>query len=316
MKHFKRILTVAYAVLSLICYYFGIYAFSIFYQMFEMGVLNLESLVFAILFFIFVGVTVFVIKNLMKTKIARQTYIFPFLVLAFSSLFHVIWNIILKLNWSLESIALLSIIVSTPLSVLLAGFASGKMWAKMKDLVTEQGITILTVIILSALPIIRIASTINLQSTGTIVRGSPVIFEKGNDIGQVNYTLTDSLFEAEKILELNTTSLSNQIVKISNKMNEEIEVTYFVEGFHGDITEIEQLLFSFNFDDGSTIPILSIVNNNIDFKASDSIKISEVSSVSVGLNCATGEMLTVSNPILSFQMQIENRSLSINVGIE
>jgi hypothetical protein len=315
VKHVKKILAVAFAVLSLISYYLGIYTFAMFNQLLEIGFIDATTLVLAIVCFIAVVVSVFSIKGLLETKITKQTYAFAFLVTAISSTLHVIGNFILKFDLSLEFIVLFSIIISTPLSCILSGYARGTLLTKLKDLIMDQGITLLTLLILSSIPIIQFATyQTKIINTGTIA-GPPVIFEEGNDTAQINYALTNVLFEAQTTLESNSTILFNQIAKISNQISYEVELSYFFEWFHGNINEIEQLRIFFKFDNGSTIPILSIVNDNINFETHKSIKIKEASSVSIGLNCSIGEMVAT-NLILNCQMKLDQLNLFIDIEIE
>jgi hypothetical protein len=175
-------------------------------------------------FFVF---SLFEWMKLSNNRIAKDTYYFVCIVLGVSLLTMLLGNIYFKLGIAFDQIAAISIVVSTPLSCLIAGYSKKTVVARLKRLGLDQGVTLFAIVLLALMPIIKYPITLwshTITIKQTIIAPPNLVFLTTPNTTLVNgqmkgaiflaniSTAQNQTFEAERFVEINVTNWGNQSI--------------------------------------------------------------------------------------------------------
>ena len=192
-----------------------------------------------------IGVLVFSFleaKRMTNTKISKETCYFVLLVTTISLSAHVLTNLILNLEIPYQYIVTISVLVSTPLSCIMAGFSKRTLVHRLKRLGLNRGVTLVIIFILTLMPIIEYSPFLQrtLKSKGTVAPN--LIFQSTINTAFVNGQVNSSGFFAEVPIHENRTFEAEKIVELAApNSNKTIDLHFYVTHFMGNFECLKQL---------------------------------------------------------------------------
>jgi hypothetical protein len=182
------------------------------------------------------------VTKLSKTRIGKDTYYFIFIVVGVSLMTMVLGNIGLKLGLSFDQIVAISILISTPLSCLIAGYSKKTVITRLKKLGLDQGVTLFAIVLLALVPIISYPTLI-FSFHQTLYVLPNLVFQTTPNTTMVNGQIKGSTFLAE------ISALQNEIFEaerfvdanMTNWGNESVTFQFAVSSFNGSLESIRQL---------------------------------------------------------------------------
>lgn len=182
------------------------------------------------------------LTKLSKTRISKDTYYFVFIVVGVSLITMLLGNIGLKLGLSFDLIVAISIIASTPLSCLMAGYSKRTVIARLKRLGLDQGVTLFAITLLAVVPIISYQAQI-FSFHETLYVLPNLAFQTTSNTTLVNGQINGSTFLADISTLQNQTFEANRFVDINvtNWGNESITFQFAISSFRGNFEYIKQL---------------------------------------------------------------------------
>lgn len=182
-------------------------------------------------------------KEQTNTKFSKETYYSTLLFIGISLSFLIFANILLRLEISSEHIITISVLVSTPLSCVMAGYAKRTIKNRLKRLGLNRGTTLVTIFILASIPIIEFnpfSGFISLPSRGTILPN--LMFQSTENTPGVNGQINNSGFFAEIPIRENRTFELEKIVElaVANLGNQSSDFTFYMTGFKGNSEFLNQ----------------------------------------------------------------------------
>jgi len=183
------------------------------------------------------------VTKISKTRIAKDTYYFVFIVVGVSLITMLLGNIGLKLDLSFDHIVAISIGISTPLSCLIAGYSKRTVIARLKRLGLDQGVTLFAIALLTLVPIISYPPYARILSRGTIHVLPSLVFQTTPNTTLVNGQIKGSTFLAEISALQNQTFEAERFIDINvaNWGNEPNTFQFVVSSFKGSLESIRQL---------------------------------------------------------------------------
>lgn len=183
-----------------------------------------------------------------KSKISKETCYFALSVIMISLLVFVLANLILGFGVPFQYIITFSVLVSTPLSYLIAGYTRKTLKGRIRKLGLNQGITLVAIFVLTLLPIVQYPVQLIITTRGRLYFNvlPNLVFQTTENTssvkGQINSTgfflellvYENRCFEAEKIVEL----------AITNWGNESIDLQFLVTGLKGNFEFLKELQLS------------------------------------------------------------------------
>lgn len=183
--------------------------------------------------------SIYGVKRRAKTKFSKESYYFVFLVIAISLLLFMWGDLILELGISVQLIATLSVLISTPLSIAMAGYSRRSFMKKLKKLGLNNGITLATIFILSLIPIMQFPIVIYSHTEKGFVLPN-LIFHSTENTSRVNGLINGSGFFAEVPVYENRSFEAEKIVElIISNPNATIDLHFHILSFMGDFSWLE-----------------------------------------------------------------------------
>jgi hypothetical protein len=196
-----------------------------------------------IFFYAMFACCLWVVTKILKTRIAKDTYYFIFIVIGVSLITMLLGNIGLKLGLAFDQIVTLSIVISTPLSCLIAGYSKRTVIARLKRLGLDQGVTVFAIALLTLVPIINYPISVSFISSGTIHVLPNLVFQTTPNTTLVNGQIEGSTFVAEISTLQNPTFEAERFVDINmtNWGDKSVTFQFVVSSFKGSLEAIRQL---------------------------------------------------------------------------
>ena len=235
------------------------YLFEVFVLSLAVGTIAIASCV----------VCVYLALRLLKKKISKETYFFVFLVLLFSVLGYVALRIILRIDFPNDLLVVASVILAAPISWVLAGYSDRTFYAKMRSMGLDNGVTIITLILLIAMPLVQVQlqgiSTVS--NRGQIYYEQPsVLFQNGNDTTKVQGQVNSTAFTAKVPIGPDSVFEATQVLNITNQSPNDLDLKIHLEDLNGNFSRVKQLEIFFAIGNVSKTPFLSFNNGNLNYE--------------------------------------------------
>lgn len=314
----KRVLAILSICLSVSCFYLTIDTISTAIQTYQAGILDLflRSLVFGVFFVAVSLVCAYLSLQLLETKILRETYFFVLFVFLFSTLGHIVLNIVFDTSFPYQWLITISVIIGTPISCMLAGYSQRTFQRKLTGLVSKNGITFFTLFVLASMPIIEIIyvhqmKTLTIPMTGRITQ-SPLVFESSSDTEKVQGIVSYFSFTAEMALYPNIMFEARQIVDIANKKSSNITLRPQIESFSGNVSKVNQLEIFFTHENGTESAFLNITNGTLVYDEVP-LNLESYETASFGIVSLTQDSTDIT--IISLSLKLNSQILVIAINI-
>lgn len=155
-----------------------------------------------------------VTKGVFKTRISKDTCFFVLFVIAISLSTHILANLVLDLEVPFQTVTAISVVVSTPLSCVAAGYSRRTLKNRLKKLGLNKGITLVAILVLSLIPIIEYPRWI-FSHLHTVYVLPSLKFRSTENTPSVNGQINSSGFYAEVPIYENRTFEANRIVELA-----------------------------------------------------------------------------------------------------
>jgi len=238
--------------------------------------------------------------RLTKTKLSKETCFFVLLVITISISFFILANLIFKLEFPIQWIIAVSVLISTPLSCIMAGYSKKTLMDRLKKLGLNQGITIITIIILALIPIIH-PFVLRIRATGYILPN--LIFQNAANTSSVNGRINSSGFFAEVPIYENRTFETENIVELAipNRGNESIDLQFCVISFMGNF-ELLKHLEVYLISGSERVSVVNMTNNVV-YCNYTIVSLKLNNTLSLGITCTGANNLT-SNETLGLSLSV------------
>jgi hypothetical protein len=253
--------------------------------------------------------------HITKVRIKRETFFFIIFVTSFSAILASVLNFVLNVNFPIDWIVTISIVLATPLSCYLAKYSNRTLKQKLKTLGLDQGITILTVFLLASIPvfeIVYVSVPVKVINTGSVFTGAK--FEIGNSTAISDSTATGSLFSAIIPLNPRLELVEEEIAKFPNRANALINFSILTPIFDGNLSGIEQFTVRLVSDDGNSVLPINFAEGRLTIKEGQMV-LTNHANMSAQLTCLVGSAFPSQTLSVLYQMKMEKNTLSINITI-
>lgn len=314
MRKMEKRLTIPSIFLTIILFGIAIAGCVLAVQFYQVGIINL--------FWIIVGITaavgclscgVYVTKRLLKTRILKETFFFAFFVVSLSFLSHIVLNLVLKTNFSLQLIVTFWVIVGTPISGLVTGYSERTIWRRLRRSSLNRGVTLVAILLLVLIPIIEILpSIVAIQNTAYVT--SLGMFEDGNDIARVQGKITKSVFTAEVPIPSDIVFEAKQMVNVTNRSNAHLRLNVYLEDLSGNLSKIRRLEIFFTLENRSECFFLTVNNGNVKYEEIG-LTMKGQETITVGVISSAENVSSTDTTVMSLLMEYAHNNLSLNISI-
>jgi len=288
-----------YIVLTLICFYVASWSMAILIQL-PPARGNYTLYVILCCSIGAVVIAVVEIKKLTKTKFSRASYLFVLFTISISSLLFVLLNLICKLSMAIDRLIALSVLVSTPLSCVVAGYSKRTIIKELKKLGLDNGITLIALLTLSLIPIIQYPYSFHFTNTATVL--PDVVFYGTENTTYVNGLVNSSGFFATVPILQNRTFLAEDIVELAATNSvRNIELRFGIASFVGNFNLLEDLeVYAVSGQD--RVSVISLDNGYVQCANQETLLKSN-STFLLSIRCA-GASFVATNEILALSLSI------------
>lgn len=267
-KNLRFFVAILGGLLAVFLFYCTVFIYIVALQLYLLGIVDMLSMVVGTVSLVGFFVSLYVTIELLKTKISRETYFFVLIVAVFAVSSHLMLNFVLNIDFPFQWIVTFSIIVGTLVSCVFAGYSRRTIWKKLRRLGLTQGITLMTIFLLASIPVIEVLrkqTTALVLSTGQISYEN-IVFENGNDITKVQAQINNSVFRAEIPINSDTLLVARQIVNVTNRSPNSLDLKVSLEDFGGNLSEVKLLKVFLTFRNGSEIYPFNMTNGNVKYE--------------------------------------------------